>query len=406
MATCEQCGAPQEGNDDFCGACGAFTAWGRDRTATPPTSAVVVEGETPGDGEKPGAESGTEPGEAAGPGATPKSEAPAAAAALVAPVAPVAVGGPVTAVAPALTAPMPRTAASPPGPGDPVPPTASAPEPAPGGAGTAAAVRPAKPTLERVERRYAAPDEHVRAPDDVDCAGCATANPAGRRFCRRCGSALDVPAAQESASWWQRLVQRLRDGRRRRRLGRRSGGVATARRAVIVLLVLGVLGGGGYLAAPHVTRLLGGVRDRVADATPVTPRTVKASSSAPGHPAAYAADGTWNWWAPKNPAKGQWVEAEFAGRFNLLHIVVLSGSSQRQDDFLKQARPSVLELKAWVARGKTVTRRIPLQDKYGSQAFPLAIPGVTRVRLTIVSAYGEAPGRLTAMGELEFRTRR
>lgn len=269
-----------------------------------------------------------------------------------------------------------------------------------------AAVLPAKPTLERVERRYVVPDGHVRAPGDVDCAGCGTANSEGRRFCRRCGSALDVPAAQASASWWQRLVERLREGRRRRRLGRRSGGVATARRAIVVLLVLGVLGGGGYLAAPHVTRLLGGVRDRVAEATPVTPRTVKASSSAAGHPAAYAADGTWtNWWAPRSPAKGQWVEAEFASRFNLLHIVVLAGASERQDDFLKQARPAVLELKAWVARGKTVTRRIPLQDKYGSQAFPLAIPGVTRVRLTIVSAYGEAPGRLTAVGELEFRGR-
>jgi len=298
-------------------------------------------------------------------------------------------------------APMARTA-------DTVPPTALAPEPAQGAAGTAAAVLPAKPTLERVERRHHAPDGHVRAPGDADCAGCGSANPAGRRFCRRCGGALDAPATvQAPASRWQRLVQGLRNGRRRRRLGRRSGGWATARRTIGITLVLGVLGGGGYLSSPYVSRLLGGVRDRVDEGTPVTPRTVKASSSAPGHPAAHAADGTWsNWWAPRNPAKGEWVEAEFPSAFTLLHLVVLSGASERQDDFLKQARPSAFELKAWGKDGKTVTRRITVQDKYASQDFQLAIPNVTRVRLTIVSAYGEAPGRLVAVGELAFRARR
>ncbi|WP_055529189.1 zinc ribbon domain-containing protein [Streptomyces graminilatus] len=370
MATCEQCGAPQEGGDDFCGACGAFTAWRRERTATASATAST-------DGERSGEEAAEADAPATTSGSPATTETPVATTVAPPPVAPVA---PVAPAASAVPAPEQTT-----GP-----------------------VLPATPTLERVERRRGAVDGHVRAPDDVECAGCGTANPAGRRFCRRCGSALDAPAAEVSASWWQRLTHRLREGRRRRRLGRRSGGWATARRAIGVLVVLGVLGGGVYAAVPYVSRLLGDARDRVAETTPVTPKTVKASSSATGHPAAYAADGTWtNWWAPRNPAKGQWVEAEFSGAFDLLHLVVLSGASgERQDDFLKQARPSVCELKAWVAGGRTVTRRIELQDKYGPQDFELAIKGVTRVRLTITSAYGEAPRRLTAVGELEFRRRR
>jgi len=340
MAMCEECGAPADGADDFCGACGAFTGWRRD---TAPAAA------------------------AAPPGPVEPVEPPPTAAPTTAPT----------------TAPTPA----------PKPPEAREPS---------VAVLPGKPSLERVERR-STPDGYVASPDDLECPDCHSPNPVSRRFCRRCGHALALPVVEARPPWWRRLAKRLAEGRRRRRLARSHDAWAKIRRAFTALLTLALVGGGVCLASPYVPRILGDVRNHVAKRAPVNPQTVTASSSAPGHPAAYADDGTWNkWWAPKNPADGQWVQAEFTGSFDLSDLVILSGASEQQDQYLQEARPHVFQLTAWVAGGKTVSRTITLQDRFGSQDFPLAIPGVTQVRLTIVSSFGQGPGRLTALGELEF----
>jgi hypothetical protein len=354
MAMCEECGAPADGADDFCGACGAFTGWRRDAAPAVAAAAAAPAPQSAGP---------AEPAEAAGAGTA--AEAPAA---------------PVPA-----PAPVPK----------PEPEPAEAREPS-------VAVMPGKPSLERVERRSTR-DEYVASPDDLECPDCHSPNPAARRFCRRCGHALAVPVVAARAPWWRRLAARLAARRRRRRLARSHNTWAKISRVLTPLLALAVVGGAVWLATPYVPRILGDVRNHVAKRAPVNPQTVTASSSAPGHPAAYAADGTWNkWWAPTDPAGGQWVQADFAAGFDLSDLVVLSGASELQDQYLQEARPHVFQLTAWVADGRTVTRTITLQDHSGVQDFPLAIPGVTQVRLTIVSSYGQGPGRLTAVGELEF----
>ncbi|WP_344437507.1 discoidin domain-containing protein, partial [Kitasatospora nipponensis] len=197
--------------------------------------------------------------------------------------------------------------------------------------------------------------------------------------------------------------------RRRRRLARRRRG-GRLRRLVTRLLVLALLVALAYGAVAQGPRLVSAVRDRFTPPTPVNAASVRASSEAPGHPAAAAVDGTWDhYWAPVDPPSGppvgQWLEADFAQPFRLVDLVVNSGSSAHQDEFLTQARPADIEITAWGGDGRVVHKSVRLEDKPDSQTVQLPIAGVVRIRLTVQSTYGMQPGRLVALGEVEFYQR-
>ena len=344
MATCEQCGTRLDENDAFCGVCGSFTAWSRGGATQEP------------------AQPATEPTIS-----TSTSTAPAQAAPPAVPVVPADVS---------------ETSAS----------TAEQP----------AAVRPGLPSLERGNRAPAS-DDYVPGPHDVACTSCQSSNPPDRRFCRRCGSSLAHAPAAKRARWWRRLARRYVRWRRRRRLARRRGVWGVVRRLVTALIVLAVIGSIVYLVKPHTAKILGSVQAHFAKPVPVNPQTVAASSSAPGHAATLAADGSSNtWWAPAASANGQWIQANFTSSFTLLDITILSGASSQQNQYLLEARPATLELTTWTAAGVSVTKQIQLEDKPGPQQFQFLIPDVIKARLTIESTIGTAPGKLTALAEVDF----
>jgi len=168
--------------------------------------------------------------------------------------------------------------------------------------------------------------------------------------------------------------------------------------ALVVLLAL------GYGAFQLGRRATDAVRDRIAKPAPVNPSAVTASSAARQHPPVLAIDGNSNrYWAPATTGTGagQYVEMTFARSFRLLDFIVNSGSSPRQDEFLKQARPADVEVTLQTKNGPQV-RHIRLADRPGPQPFEMHVGNVTRIRFTISSAYGIGAGRLVALGEVEF----
>jgi hypothetical protein len=256
------------------------------------------------------------------------------------------------------------------------------------------AVRPGRPIPRRLTvRTYA--DDRDAAPDDLTCPACGTANRPDRNFCRRCGTALrDTAEGARRLPWWRRW-------RRRRRLG-----LGLFWRVLIWLLIIALLVALGYGAFVLGRMATDAVRDRIAKPVPVHPVSVHASSEAPGHPAASAADGLSNrYWAPAptGPAQGEYVEFTFAGPMRLLDLIVHSGAATDQDVFLGQARPAELELTAWTAGGGAqVHTTLHLEDRPGEQKLHQVIGDVVRIRLTIKASYAGAPQRRVALGEVEF----
>jgi hypothetical protein len=257
------------------------------------------------------------------------------------------------------------------------------------------AVQPGKPVARRPTVRPRV-DQTEIGPYDQVCPACSTPNPAGRRFCRRCGAPLAATAEPvRRTSRWRRAL---------RWLLRRSGRWGWLRRLATLALVVALLAALGYGALLLGGRVTDAVRDRLATPQPVRPAAVTASSQAAGHPAAAAVDGLSNrYWAPAptGGGQGQYVELTFDGPFRLLDLIVHSGVSPQQDTFLGQARPAELELAARTSAGARVTMVLRLADQAGPQTFRRVIGDVVSLRLTVRSSYGGEAGRRTAIAEIE-----
>ncbi|MFI5794625.1 NADase-type glycan-binding domain-containing protein [Streptomyces sp. NPDC051677] len=247
---------------------------------------------------------------------------------------------------------------------------------------------------------------------DLVCPACAQANPRTRTLCLRCGAVLTAPvAAEERLSWWARLLRRLRR-RPPRRLaaGQRPAVRAWRRPSLAIPVTLVVLLGGGYLARPHLSSLIDNLRDRTAKPTPVNPKFAEGSSHLKDHGPNLAFDGANNtYWAP-TPAgagTGEEVQARFEQPVTLKTIIIQTGVSINKDEFLKQARPSVLDVELGGPGGEVHKKRLQLEDKPGPQTLDLEGKNVSTVRFIVRSSYGaEGKNRRTAILEVEFFGRR
>ncbi|MGW2823167.1 NADase-type glycan-binding domain-containing protein [Streptomyces sp. NPDC001443] len=421
---CPNCGHHNAPDAAFCASCNEFLEWeesgtgsaGVGRTTTPAPRAAVAE---------PALSGPAVPSPAAPSPVTPATVTPDASA-----------SGP-SAQAAAATGPEPATARTAPLPPRPeTPPTVPAPErTVPSPAVPLASAAPAEPvrpgasaergvsgTVRRPGERPADPDDVPASPDtqdttaprpvppadDLICAACTQANPRTRTLCLRCGAVLGAAVVQEERlSWWARLLRRLR--RRPPRplaAGQRPRVRAWRRPSLAIPITLVLLLGGGYLAKPHLSGLIDSLRNKTAEPTPVNPKFAQASSHLKNHGPNLAFDGANNtYWAPASggAGTGEALEARFEQPVTLEQLIIHTGVSVNKDEFLKQARPSVIDVELGEQGGKVEKKQLKLEDKPGPQTLDLEGKNVSTVRFVVRSSYGaEAKNRHTAILEVEF----
>ncbi len=164
MIVCRQCGQQAREGVDFCESCGAYLEWEGEHVDRPAARPAAPAGGT-----------GTGPGPAAGP-ADRLASPPPAPTRPAGPPPPDPRGGPPAPAAPA--APPRRPDAGPPAPGP-------APQFAP---------RPAGPPPPMPMPAGPAAARDAGGPVTVMCLECGAHNEGDRRFCKRCGSSLDLVA--------------------------------------------------------------------------------------------------------------------------------------------------------------------------------------------------------------------
>jgi hypothetical protein len=254
------------------------------------------------------------------------------------------------------------------------------------------------------------PDTAATAPPahDLVCPACDRANPRTRTLCLRCGAVLDAAVVEEERlSWWARLLRRFRRRPPRRlEAGQRPQVRAWRRPSLAIPVTLALLLGGGYLARPHLSGLIDSLRNKTAEPTPVNPKFAKASSHLENHGPNLAFDGANNtYWAPASAGAGtgEELEARFEQPVTLEQLIIHTGVSVNKDEFLKQARPSVLDVELGDPGGHVTKKRLDLEDKPGPQTLDLEGKNVSSVRFVVRSGYGaEAKNRHTAILEIEF----
>ncbi|WP_051795097.1 discoidin domain-containing protein [Streptomyces sp. NRRL S-87] len=248
------------------------------------------------------------------------------------------------------------------------------------------------------------PDEPPPQAGDLVCGQCGAGNVPTRRFCRRCGSSLQDARVAPRPPWWKRLFTRrpkaapVAGERPRQRRWRRPS-------CLLPLALLVVLAGAGYALRGQVPGAVESVRDRIGKAEQVHAVRLTASSSGAGHAAALAVDGTTDkYWAPAatGDAHGQFLEVEFPGPVRLLDVVVHPGISPVAEKFLTQARPAALLVTVTAEDGRVTRKTVRVPDEPGPHRFRVPVSDAVRVRVTIESAAGAAPGRHVAVAELEF----
>jgi hypothetical protein len=263
-------------------------------------------------------------------------------------------------------------------------------------------VQPGAPQRPRPTPRPQMQREAVRA-GDVICGSCGTGNAPSRRFCRYCGGLL-ADATPMHIPWWRRLWQwltrrnRYEAGQRRQQRVRPHLGRIVRLLALVVIVALAVGFGPGL-----IRRAVNEVRDRTGDHVPITPREFTASSARQGAEARQIGDGASNrYWAPEGTGVDGWVEAVFPQPTRLLDIVVIPGISNKQEEFLTVGRPHEMAVMATPESGAAKTFVLKLRDAPGPQTFRIEADKVTRVRLTVRSAYGPAETAGVAVAEVEF----
>jgi ribosomal protein L40E len=262
--------------------------------------------------------------------------------------------------------------------------------------------------------------------DGPFCQACGVRNPQGRRFCRSCGTMLQLPALppEPRRGWWRRLVERVGGRGRRYSAGERPHGFrdhqntsATAAkkrglrlprhiklgRLAPLLIIAGLAGVGLGPARTWVTdevnALLGKAKARVnqhyASVTPVGAAAV----SEPGHPAASAIDGLNNtFWASSQHADGvgEVLTIRFASPVDIDQIGILSGADAQH--YRGYARPRDLVVTA----AGTAPVTLAFDDSADFQSRAAGLRHVSTVTITVKDAYPGQQQHDLAIRDLEF----
>jgi hypothetical protein len=359
LTICEQCGAPGQSGESFCGTCGAYLEWQEPASVTGPAAPPA------------GPPAATAPGTG--------HEAAAVDEAVVASVRPADPAGRADSVEPARHSPSPRERVEPVRPG-------------------AAAPRPRRRELPVEDRRP--------LPGETICPACGAGNVPTRRFCRRCGADLVDALAVPELPWYRRLF------RRTPRPARAAGDRPTRRRSmrgldrrlgILVLLVVIVVG--GWFGRARVAGVVDLARDRLSQEI-VHATRFAASSEARGHPAEAVNDGAPNsYWSPRSTgtARGESVTLGLAAPVRLAYVNIFNGpSSEKGKSFLATPRVSVVRLSMTRSNRQVVQRTIELRDAPGGQEFHLGVDDVRSVKVTVLGAHGAKSDKRVALGEVEL----
>ncbi|NHC13794.1 zinc ribbon domain-containing protein [Motilibacter deserti] len=317
---------------------------------------------------------------------------------------------PVAATDPALTVVHPQ-----PGPVD---------APSAVGAVEPAAVRSLEPALERQrvvarqpERaRRRPPPEEPREPlpqrGELECERCRTDNPAGLRFCRKCGAPLAVqaaavpePAAPMRVPWWRRLVLELRRIRWqfRRVVSRRVLAVRMIGIALVAALVgVPVLALAGVLHPQRWPRAVWHLVSPQSSTVAASAQLVDGSEDADFPPAGLVDEDTTTAWATSFPGRdapalgeecmpapgrgAQAVRLTLPGPTDLRRIGVVTGVTSA--DRVEFYRPSVVQLQF----SDGGCERMSLEDSPEVQWFPVETDGTTSVVVSVLDARPPAAG--------------
>ncbi len=447
MIICDQCGSANESGESFCGVCGAYLEW-EDKTTEP--AAAEVEPTPPEEEQAPEPEpaparttlldrvkaatglvdapaADVSPSTPNAPGTPVAQDAPAVPGAEKAPGevrgSAAADGKIAGAAAGAVTAgSASKAAASKPAIAKAAMAKATTAKSATAKSATAKLATPTKPgapikkavaavrpgvAAPKPRRRDLPPEDRAPLPGETVCPACGAGNVATRRFCRRCGTDLVDAAVVPELPWYRRLFRRSpkagplagdRPKRRRRHRG--------YRRLVGVIIALVVVGAGAWYALPYTGTAGNAIKDRISGSQVVNPASIAASSAQKGHPAAALRDGATNkYWSPEptGAGKGQYIHATFADPIRLISMQVFNGSSEIPKDYLTTARVNTFAITVTLEDGQTQKLNpATLADSPGPQEIAIGVSNVTGIRLTVESAYGAAPNRRLAVGEIAF----
>ncbi len=421
MTTCPECGRHNPPGTQFCTSCQAFLGWddenGQDGQAG--RGGQTARGEQRPRERGRSGPSGEEP-----PGGSPGSPDPVASP----PRAPEAgegsgrpsrAGGPGRAGTPPVPRPAPDAA-----PGT-SPPASPPPPPAPPAVQPAAAPEPAAAAPRRPGDELSGgtgPRHHEEPPPSPPgrpapqpprttrtCPRCRTVNPGDRRLCLGCGSVLNpaqtagAPPAAGELPWWRRLFGARSE--RRRKAGSRPRHRVMSRPRLALPLVLLLLACLAWIFRAELAGAFDFARQSTGKPEALQVVRPTASSSAKGHAPAAAFDKLSNrYWAPERAGTftGHYVRASFEKPVRLTKLLVTPGTSAKQDEYLKEARPSHLTLTLHKESGERSTKPIRLKDQAGDQSFDVRGSDVVQVTVAVEDAYGARPGRRPAIAELEF----
>ncbi|WP_078895816.1 hypothetical protein [Streptomyces sp. WMMB 714] len=234
-------------------------------------------------------------------------------------------------------------------------------------------------------------------------------NPGDRRLCLGCGSVLGpsrtagAPPDAGELPWWRRLF----GARSERRLaaGSRPRHRVMSRPRLALPLVLLLLACLAWIFRAELAGAFDFARQSAGKPEALQVVRPTASSSARGHAPAAAFDKLSNrYWAPERAGTftGHYVRASFEKPVRLTKLLITPGTSAKQDEYLKEARPSHLTLTLHEESGERSTKPIRLKDQAGDQSFDVRGSDVVQVTVAVEDAYGARPGRRPAIAELEF----
>ena len=394
MILCRKCGHQNADEELFCAQCNSYLEWSGDKvtastgagTSVPtppppgppppltPNQPAVVQAPLPAPVQMPVPTQASQPPQRPVVPAMPPAVAPSPA-----PVAQPAPRPPSAAAAPPARKPV-------------APPAAQPPARQPSATSTVAA-RPKPQQQQRAE-------EPAFKPGDRICPSCGVGNDPARKFCRRCGSSLElaVVAVQPRVPWYRKLFRRsdtvLQAGVRPPSMADPGTTMSSLLSRVLpfalVVVIMGAIG--SYFVVPDVHSSVDRTITQVK--RQFLPDLVSVVPVASGAAADAIDNNTLTYWQATGNKPS--LTLHFDPAVDLGNIIVTGGASG--DAFATMRRPLALDM---VVNGKTHAP-LTLVDGRDPQSQRIDLSNVSDLKLVVTDSTGP-DGQPVAIRELEFK---